>query len=57
MIKDGSIILHKVDGKQNQADVLTKHLGREALDSHLSKLGVVITAGRASSAPQALIIN
>ena len=41
-IRSGNIILHKVDGKRNPADLLTKHVTREELERHVQTLGLRI---------------
>ena len=41
----------KVLGSRNPADVLTKHVPRELLDTHARTLGVEFGEGRAESAP------
>ena len=38
-LQDGSIKLTKVNGTRNRADLLTKHLSRPVLESHLNRLG------------------
>ena len=54
-LKSGALQLHKVLGARNVADVLTKHVVSETLNRHLPALALTFQAGRASSAPMALI--
>ena len=52
-VRDGAVTLFKVKGEHNPADLLTKPLGRAALDTHLLHLRMCREAGRAASAPAA----
>ena len=45
----------KVDGKQNIADLLTKHVPQDTLNKHVGAVCLHFPSGRAASAPQALI--
>ena len=45
--------LFKVKGELNPADLLTKPLGRAALDGHVERLQLRRVEGRAASAPAA----
>ena len=44
--------LEKVLGTENPADLMTKHLDQKNLDKLLGKLSVVVSGGRAASAPR-----
>ena len=46
------ISLEKVLGTENPADLMTKHLDRKSMHKTLNKLSVVVSEGRASSAPR-----
>ena len=39
-VQEGKIILEKVRGIENPADVLTKHVGNEILTGHMRRLGI-----------------
>ena len=54
-VKPGELILHKIAGTRNHADVLTKHLTQDGLEKHLEALTLRFIKGRAKSAPQALL--
>ena len=54
--KSGEIILRKVAGTLNPADVLTKHVPQDVLQRHLHALCLSFTTGRAAAAPHALIV-
>ena len=43
LVKDGVIMLRKVLGTENPADVCTKHVTQETLLPHLWKLGLATT--------------
>ena len=51
-VRTGDVQLYKVPGAANPADVLTKHLARDACDGHLARVGLRRSAGRASTAPR-----
>ena len=53
LVRDEAVALYKVKGELNPADLLTKPLGRAALDAHLHHLRARREAGRAASAPAA----
>ena len=48
----GDLILRKVKGEDNLADILTKHVGRSILDKHLRTIGYERTEGRHPLCPQ-----
>lgn len=48
------IFLHKVDGKQNPADVLTKYVHRPTMKMALDKMSMVQLSGRPECAPKAM---
>ena len=50
--RTNEIDLQKIDGKNNPADLFTKHLGRSDMQTHLQFLGVEHTSGRADAAPK-----
>ena len=45
-IARGDLTINKVNGKENVADNLTKHVNAEDIRVHLHKTGQAITAGR-----------
>ena len=47
----GDLVLRKVSGAENIADILTKHVTRSVLDQHLRKIGVVRREGRNTLCP------
>ena len=51
------IFLHKVDGKQNPADVLTKYVDRPTMKAALDKMSMVQLTGRPACAPKAMGIS
>ena len=50
-IRTGGFEIHKLDGSQNVADVLTKIMDRPALVKHLTAMNLHPEQGRAASAP------
>ena len=48
----GDLAIEKVNGKENVADILTKHVNAEDIRVHLHKTGQAITQGRHSIAPE-----
>ena len=51
-VRDGSLILRKVLGTENSADLLTKHLTNAVMVDHLSRLGLSFEQGRSDLAPR-----
>ena len=51
-IARGDLAIHKVNGKENLADILTKHVNSEDIRVHLFKTGQSIQAGRHEIAPE-----
>ena len=49
--RDNIITYHKVDGKKNPSDMLTKGLGAAKIEQYLSMIGVVTRTGRSTIAP------
>ena len=48
--KCGELEVHKVEGKRNPADVLTKNVPAEVMMKHLELVGMELREGRAESA-------
>ena len=48
----GDLTISKVNGKENIADILTKHVNPEDIRVHLYKTGQCIETGRHSIAPE-----
>ena len=48
----GNIVIHKVKGDVNPADLLTKYLGRDLIARHTAFLNLKFMGGRAESAPE-----
>ena len=48
----GDLTIEKVNGKENIADILTKHVNAEDIRVHVHRTGQAITQGRHSSAPE-----
>ena len=51
-IARGDLIISKVNGKENLADVLTKHVNSEDIRVHLYKTGQCLQEGRHEIAPE-----
>ena len=51
-ISKGDLTITKVNGKENVADNLTKHVNAEDIRVHLCKTGQTIAQGRHSIAPE-----
>jgi hypothetical protein len=51
-VANGDIEVCKIHGKENVADILTKHVNAEDIRVHLHKTGQTITAGRHELAPK-----
>ena len=54
--KSGEIILRKIAGTLNPADILTKHVPQDVLQKHLPAACMCFPSGRAAAAPHALIV-
>jgi hypothetical protein len=52
-LRRGDFKLFKVPGVENPADLLTKHLTRDAVDRHLASMALHRLSGRAETAPLA----
>ena len=50
-LKNRSFSIHKVQGTDNPADMMTKHVEAHCIKQHCERLGVLFTEGRAASAP------
>ena len=50
-LKTKKITLSKIHGPANPADILTKHVDRRVLETHLRTLSMMADHGRAASAP------
>ena len=50
-VRTGDFKIHKVDGKHNVSDILTKFVDKPTLLRHLQGLGLVAEEGRAQLAP------
>jgi len=51
-IAKGDLTISKVNGKENLADILTKHVKSEDIRVHLHKTGQAIKEGRHAIAPE-----
>ena len=51
-VSRGDLAISKVNGKENLADILTKHVNNEDIRVHLHKTGQSIQAGRHEIAPE-----
>ena len=51
-LKKGSFRLVKVNGTENPADLLTKHLDEQTMSGHMRRLGLQLAEGRATVTPQ-----
>ena len=49
-VRSGEILLTKVPGDENIADLLTKHVDRRTLDKHIKSMNIREDYGRATSA-------
>jgi hypothetical protein len=52
-VRTGAVMLVKIAGAENPADIMTKHVDRTLLVKHLAKLNMVELSGRAECAPAA----
>ena len=51
-LREKAFRLFKVAGEENPGDLFTKHLGRDAVEGHLARLGLRRLSGRPTSAPE-----
>jgi len=51
-VAKGDLVINKVNGKENLADILTKHLSSEDIRVHLHRTGQSLEAGRHEIAPE-----
>ena len=49
--------LHKIDGAQNPADLMTKHLCSNMIEDHIRRLRLEFREGRAEAAAQLHSVN
>ena len=54
LVRKGEVRMSKVEGSNNPADVLTKHVSAEILHKHFRALLLYAREGRATTAPQTL---
>ena len=50
-VASGDLQLHKINGKLNPADLLTKYLGSEDIRKNMERFGLVTLSGRSPIAP------
>ena len=50
-VANGDISIHKINGKENIADILTKHVNAEDIRVHMHQTNQTITQGRHCMAP------
>ena len=55
--RSGRFAIHKVDGKINPADILTKYLDRSTMEIQLKTLGMRRMSGRPACAPAAMGVS
>ena len=51
-VRDGELMVGKILGADNPADILTKHVDAATLRKHLESIGMEYESGRAESAPE-----
>ena len=51
-VAKGDLVISKVNGKENLADILTKHVNSEDVRVHLHRTGQYLQAGRHEIAPE-----
>ena len=51
-VADGSVDLIKIRGEDNISDTMTKHVGRDVLEKHLSETNQNISSGRHKIMPR-----
>ena len=51
-VKTGAFALGKVNGAENPADLMTKHLAARDLEKHMAEIGCRCELSRAATAPQ-----
>ncbi len=56
-IKHGDLAVMKVWGKDNPADLMTKHLSAAELQEHSARLGFTLSSSRASAAPRLAVVS
>ena len=52
LVRSGALLVEKVPGEDNPADLMTKHLGADAISAHLVRLSCWEASGRAKAAPR-----
>ena len=52
-VRSGDLVLHKVKGTENPADLMTKHLSAPEIHKYMSKIGFEYREGRAAVPPLA----
>ena len=51
MVGYSHIVIHRVGGKANPADLMTKHLSGDGKCNHLYRMRLVVGVGRPANAP------
>ena len=52
LVRDRTMLVEKVPGEENPADLMTKHLSADAISAHLVRLSCWEASGRARAAPR-----
>ena len=50
-VRNGDMVLHKVPGEKNPADLMTKHLTAPVMSKYMSRFHIVYMEGRSSVTP------
>ena len=53
-VRTEAVLLEKILGSENPADMFTKYLDRGALDKAIARLNLEFSAGRADAAPETM---
>ena len=51
-IRQNQILVEKVKGQENMADILTKYVSSDLMAKHIKSMGIVIPQGRHHLAPE-----
>ena len=55
-VREGNVVVRKIPGDQNPADLMTKYLDQRKLEKLMAMTGMVVLSGRHPNAPQLTIV-
>lgn len=57
LVREGGLVVRKIAGQENPADLMTKHLGSDQISANLARLRCWPREGRAEAAPRCEVVG